>query len=134
MFSQALPQLEIQRKRFQSDSKNIKLTIKDTLGQLTSVSLTELRSINKPDSHVEDIIVAVIMLRELNFIRNSKKFFRFFFKNWSSLGQNLCHCSIRTMTKILSKGRPVLEKKSEEFLRTVRMLHPKAACQSCYVE
>ncbi|KAL5253857.1 hypothetical protein ACHWQZ_G013584 [Mnemiopsis leidyi] len=59
---QALPQLEIQRKRFQSDSKNIKLTIKDTLGQLTSASLTELRSINKPDSHIEDIIVAVIML------------------------------------------------------------------------
>ena len=61
---QALPQLEIQLKRFESDSKNIRLTIKDTLGQLTSQSLTELRSINKPESHIEDIIVAVIMLCE----------------------------------------------------------------------
>ena len=64
LIPQALPQLEIQKKRFESDSRNIKNTIKDTLNQLTSASLTELRALNKPENEVEEIIIAVIMLRE----------------------------------------------------------------------
>ena len=70
-----MPQLELQRKKYENDSKNIKMTVKDTLVHLSMASLTELRSINKPDSNVEDIIVAVIMLRKLslhfNFLTNS---------------------------------------------------------------